>query len=272
MSATMYLGNGNISFPEWLIFHIPHDAQYIPEWCRDQFVVDEKTIQHELRFMTDLYTHEIFSENVVATNVVRAPFSRLVVDVERFAFDIEEEMACCGQGVIYSHGYTGTTLRRNISQSERQYLLEQLYYPHHAKLNAVVRRAIRRYGRAIILDCHSFSPDPLPLEPNQLPERPDICIGTDQFHTPKALTSAFVQAFAEADFAVSQNDPFSGSIVPMEFYGHDKRVMSIMVEVNRGLYLDGNGNRQSEFVVFAQKIRSCVGHALKNFYLSELLG
>ncbi len=39
-------------------------------------------------------------------------------------------------------------------------------------------------------------------------------------------------------FRVSAQSPVRGSIVPMKHYGKDRRVTSIMVEVNRRLYMD----------------------------------
>ena len=35
------------------------------------------------------------------------------------------------------------------------------------------------------------------------------------------------------------DEPYSGTIVPMEYYRKDERVQSIMLEVNRSLYLSG---------------------------------
>jgi len=44
------------------------------------------------------------------------------------------------------------------------------------------------------------------------------------------------------------NRPFSGTIVPIDFYRKDKRVSSIMVEVNRRLYMDeGTGEKSTSF-------------------------
>jgi N-formylglutamate deformylase len=37
---------------------------------------------------------------------------------------------------------------------------------------------------------------------------------------------------------VAVNTPFAGTIVPMSHYGKDRRVSSIMIEINRGLYLN----------------------------------
>ena len=44
------------------------------------------------------------------------------------------------------------------------------------------------------------------------------------------------------------NRPFSGSIVPSRYYGRDRRVASIMVEVNRSLYMDEvSGERSDQY-------------------------
>jgi N-formylglutamate amidohydrolase len=37
---------------------------------------------------------------------------------------------------------------------------------------------------------------------------------------------------------VTFDHPFAGALVPAEYYKRDTRVRSIMVEVNRGLYMD----------------------------------
>ena len=42
------------------------------------------------------------------------------------------------------------------------------------------------------------------------------------------------------DFSVDINNPFSGSIVPNSYYNLEKRVISIMIEVRRDLYIDEN--------------------------------
>ena len=65
-----------------------------------------------------------------------------------------------------------------------------------------------------------------------------LCIGTDEFHTPARLADEFVRRFSAEAQAVARNRPFSGTMVPMRYFRNDRRVMSIMIEVNRRLYLD----------------------------------
>jgi N-formylglutamate deformylase len=73
---------------------------------------------------------------------------------------------------------------------------------------------------------------------DQDPVRPDICLGTDPFHTPPALTDSIEQLFRTLGWAVHRDKPYKGTLVPMKFYGKDKRVASIMIEVNRKLCMD----------------------------------
>ena len=65
-----------------VILHIPHSSRVIPEELRNQFVLSDDELSAELRLMTDAFTDELFT--LPGATVVRFPFSRLVVDVERF--------------------------------------------------------------------------------------------------------------------------------------------------------------------------------------------
>jgi N-formylglutamate amidohydrolase len=40
------------------------------------------------------------------------------------------------------------------------------------------------------------------------------------------------------------DQPFSGCIVPISRYRKDRRVISVMIEVNRGLYMNEENGRQ----------------------------
>lgn len=52
--------------------------------------------------------------------------------------------------------------------------------------------------------------------------------------------------FDKAGYSVGINWPYEGSIVPMEHYKKNKNVNSIMLEINRALYLKDPTNEKSE--------------------------
>ena len=220
------------------MWHLPHDATAIPEQVRDQFVLSDQGLAEEVRRMTDHLTGRLFGLEPADERVVRSPVSRLVVDVERFPEDRDEPMAACGMGVIYNRTSEGRRLRRPLSTHERRDLLERWYWPHHRRLDDAVKTALARTGQCLLIDCHSFPSEPLPYETDQSPDRPDICLGTDEFHTPPELLEAAIGAFRREEFDIAVDRPFSGALVPLSRYRRDRRIGALMVEVNRGLYLD----------------------------------
>ena len=221
-----------------LVIHVPHASPVIPEKVRPTLRLNDDDLQHELRVMTDWYTDDLFSlPTHLATSVV-FPVSRLVVDPERFADDRCEPMAIKGMGAIYVRTSAGRVLRCDPSDDERENLLNTYYYPHHRSLATAIHDALAVHGFSLMVDAHSFSSRPLDHEPDQTPNRCHICLGTDDFHTPSWLREFLKTAFEKLDYAVDENRPFSGTLVPPEFCQENKNVLSVMIEINRSLYMD----------------------------------
>ena len=99
--------------------------------------------------MTDHRTLRLFADPSADTVVVRAPVSRLVVDVERFPDDADEPMAARGMGVVYTTTSQLTPLRRVLSDSERKALLQAYLLPSASCAAGGGRRGGRRPSRAM---------------------------------------------------------------------------------------------------------------------------
>lgn len=252
------------ALPPWVIFHIPHDSTEIPAEVLDQFVLDGPAFRQELLHMTDHHTLALFAgASASPGQIVRAPVSRLVVDVERFEDDEQESMARCGMGAVYTHTSCGAPLRHPLSPIQRQALIASWYRPHHARLAQVVQNALDVHGRATVIDAHSFPSMPLPYESNQSLDRPQVCIGSDDFHTPLPLRDAFVEIFRAAGYEVRLNTPFAGALVPSMHYRRDSRVTAILVELNRSLYMEeSTGERNQDFDRVSASIQQCVREAI----------
>jgi N-formylglutamate amidohydrolase len=68
-----------------------------------------------------------------------------------------------------------------------------------------------------------------------------------------------VEKFEEAGFSVAVDWPYAGTIVPLEYYGVEPRVSSMMVEVNRKLYMnESTGEKREMFGLTKVKIRNCL--------------
>jgi len=221
----------------WIITHIPHSSRKIPDDVRDQFIVSDDALKQQLDILTDHYTDELFTVNHPEVVNLKFPVSRFVVDPERFDNDSQEPMAKQGQGVIYMKTTDLKPLRRSLKESERTVLLNQYYRPHHNQLESLVENALSAHGKALIIDGHSFPNKPLAVDLNQQANRPDICLGTDSFHTPQPLIDECAELFSHAGFSVEVNQPYAGTMVPLRYYGKDDRVSSLLIEINRRIYL-----------------------------------
>ena len=224
--------------PPWVIFHIPHDSTVIPSEVRDQFVLNEKDLSREIIKMTDHHTYDLIASIFSTSQIVKFPVSRLVVDVERFESDCDEYMAARGMGVIYKSTHKLKPLRRPMLRAEREHLLSKWYRPHHALLTGAVDKALNEFRRALVIDVHSFPSLPLPYETDLTAYRPEICIGSDSYHSPGEVVHELSRGFELHGFEVSINTPFAGAIVPAKHYKKDERVQSVMIEIRRDLYLD----------------------------------
>lgn len=240
----------------FIVIHVPHASTVIPDQIRSTLCLTDAELRQELLVMTDRYTDEIFSPPSDVASTVVFPVSRLVVDPERFADDKSEPMAEEGMGAVYTRTSKGVSLRHGLSDGDRQSLLSTYYEPHHQSLAAAIREALTAHGKCLMVDAHSFSSKPLPHEPDQTPNRCQICLGTDDFHTPPWLVEWLAETIEKRGFAVDVNRPFSGTLVPTEFYRNNRHVLSIMIEINRSLYMDeATGLRLPGFHQFQSQLR-----------------
>jgi len=225
------------AFPS-VVVHIPHSSTVLPPAVRQAMLLADVDLQAEILRMTDHFTDRLFRLDSLPADRIVFPVSRLAVDPERFENDDLEIMARQGMGVIYTRTAAGGELRKTPAPAERESLLNEYYRPHHARLTAAVAAVLTAHECCLIIDGHSFPSRPLPYELDQRADRPDICLGTDAFHTPPSLLDSAAAAFRCRGFAVAVDRPFAGTIVPASYYRKDKRVLSLMIEINRRLYVD----------------------------------
>ena len=68
----------------------------------------------------------------------------------------DEPMAKMGMGVIYTATSQKGVLRPPPSDVEWEWLITKFYRPHHLQLMEQVDARLKQFGRALIVDCHSF--------------------------------------------------------------------------------------------------------------------
>ena len=218
----------------FVVVHVPHASVNIPPRYRRGMLLDDGALAREMVAVTDAFCNELYNLPGIG-EMITAPVSRLVCDMERFRDDEKEPCVAKGQGLLYTHTIDGKRLRENCA-ALREEVLDKFYDPHHRRLTAAVDKALEKYGKCLIIDGHSF-----------LVEGADFDIGTDGFHTPAALRDGLCERVEARGFSWAVNSPYAGTMVPMKHYGKDRRVASVMIETNRRLYqvpgkLEKNGD------------------------------
>jgi len=148
-----------------------------------------------------------------------------------------EPMAKLGRGIAYTKFDSGKIFRDTTLLKEE---VLKIYNQHAKKVTEAVDKKIEDFGSCLIIDCHSFNDTPLKTDLDKTIPRPDICIGIDTFHTPEILTEATLDIFRSYGYSFKINSPYSGCYIPLKHLNKDKRVMGIMIEINKRLYLDSN--------------------------------
>lgn len=235
---------------EWragVVFASPHSGNIYPPDLLER----SNLSAHQLRRNEDIYIDRLFSSAVTAGSpFLRALFPRVVVDVNRAANELPPQWhalidapeyqqptprAAAGLGVIPT--YLSETLPIYSRLPELQDVgnrLTQLYHPYHAALAGLLATSVNRFGRALLVDCHSM-PGFAPMGSR----RPDIILG-DRFGTScHADTLGLFRAlFTQAGYSVGVNYPYAGGFTTSHYGKPNEGVEAIQIEVNRDLYVN----------------------------------
>jgi N-formylglutamate deformylase len=221
-----------------VLLHVPHAGTEVPGWTRPHLLPDDAALAAELAALTDHHTDVLAAAAAERARVRPAVLvnrvSRFVVDPERFPDD-REEMAAAGMAAVYTHGTRGQRIRAD-DPAHRDALLAAYYRPWADAVRVAVEDRLAATGRAVLLDVHSYPSRALPYELHADRARPRVCLGTDPAHTPSWLVAAAREAFAAVG-PTALDAPFAGTYVPLAHHGREPRVLSLMLEIRRDVYL-----------------------------------
>lgn len=236
-----------------LLLHIPHSSSEFPI---DENYLDNEEAQFTLDNLTDWYTEELFDFQHNKVDKVVFPYSRLFCDVERYNDD-REPMLNQGMGVFYTHGLNGKRFRKEVTSTIE--MVEDAYNTHHDKMREILSN--NDSDRTLLVDCHSFIPKRFKNDGVQgevsddILNVIDISLGYNNNHN-SVMVDKMGKLFEELGYTVSLNTIYKGSMD----YGYDN-CDSIMIEVNKRLYIDEFGKKNTDFY----KIKASIDYILKQF-------
>ena len=127
---------------------------------------------------------------------------------------------------------TGAIWRERIPAAEVQRRIETIHRPYHAALAEALAETRRRFGVAVLLDCHSMPPRGTDCCDGQvvLGDRHGTSAGAE-------FVGAAERAVREAGYGVVRNAPYAGGHITA-FHGRPADgVHAIQLEIDRALYL-----------------------------------
>lgn len=220
-----------------LVIHAPHASTSLPDRYRAQFKIARSSLDDEIYHSADLHTDRLAKEAWPSANTINASVSRVLIDVERYEDDEQEQMARVGRGVIYTHDRFGQPLRRSLSDADRKHLLDHFYHPHWQKLREASKGAV-------LIDLHTYPKDRWPIELDDGADRLEIDLGTSTGITPPNWTIALRRHFEDLGFSVAENTPYAGVI-------DAGAVSAVMIEIRRDVLGTGPGSSQWSRLVTA---------------------
>lgn len=127
----------------------------------------------------------------------------------------------------------GPIWHRPISESELSRRILQVHRPYHLALADAIERARRRFGIAVLIDCHSMPP-----RSDSSPAQAEVIFG-DLHGTSIAadLREAAVAAARQLGFRTACNAPYAGGYITARHGRPSAGVHAIQIEIDRSLYL-----------------------------------
>jgi len=245
-----------------VILAMPHTGTYVPD---DVGLNDNGRLLAD----TDWHIDQLYQGLLAGASVVRATFHRYVIDANR---DPSGESLYPGQnttGLCPLTDFDGKEIylegrQPDVNEIERRRL--EFHAPYHAALSNEVERVHRRFGIAIVYDCHSIRSNIAFLFDGKLPDFnigsnngttcaaeiehrvADVCAGADGFSSivngrfkggwttrhhgqPHINVHAIQMELAQSTYLASESAPFSFDKAKADKVGqHLRKVLAVLAD------------------------------------------
>jgi N-formylglutamate amidohydrolase len=262
-----------------LVFNSPHSGRVYPRAFLQASRLDPLT----LRRSEDSFVEELFSGvTALGAPLMQAHFPRAYLDVNREPYELDPRMfdgrlpAFANTRSMRVAGGLGTIARivgdaqeiyaRRLPVEDALLRIELLYKPYHRALQKLLQRTQRKFGMAVLIDCHS-----MPSAQAQRDEagRSDFVIG-DRYGTSASGIFADVidGALRSRGYTVTRNKPYAGGYITEHYGNPAAHCHALQLEVSRSLYMDERRFVRSEG--FALVARDVVGVAAELAEVAQL--
>ncbi len=201
-----------------------------------------------------MYVDQLWGEapNLGAT-MLYASFPSFWIDANRNELDIDPDLiegqwpvplqptvSKRGLGLLKSKSRYGEPVHeRKLTVAEVMERLEKYHRPYYAELGQNIERLKSAFGFVAQVSCHCMSAVGAPTHPDPGQDRPDFNLGNVNGTTSSAEFIGFVEARIKSlGYTCGMNFPYNGGELNARFGDPKNGVESIMVEINKKLFMD----------------------------------
>lgn len=231
-----------------VILSVPHAGRYYPESLLENARLDEAS----LRSLEDRHVDSLVTPLAnVGYSIVIAQVARAWIDFNRSEREIDPAMVYPppkdagfeltakvrgGLGLVPRRlARHGNIYRRAISQSDLSNRISTAHRPYHGQISDLLDAARRRFGIAVLLDCHSMPP--LRAQDGQAPA--EIVIGDRHGKSSApAFAGRAVAICRDRGFRTALNTPYAGGHILNRHARPERDVHGLQLEICRSIYLD----------------------------------
>jgi N-formylglutamate amidohydrolase len=258
----------------------PHSGRVYPK----AFLEASRLDAHTLRKSEDCFVDELFAPAVkLGAPLIAARFPRAYLDVNREPYELDPELFT-GRLPDFANTQSARvvgglgTIARIVADTEEIYRerlpvgvaferIERLYRPFHSALADLLETTRKRFGMAVLVDCHSMPSASMGQPPGG---RPHFVLGDRFGASCDARLTRFIRDILQgAGYDVQVNRPYAGGFITEHYGNPGHGVQSLQLEINRALYLDeGTLTKNKDF---PKLVRTLSDMAAKVFAALPLL-
>jgi N-formylglutamate amidohydrolase len=230
-----------------LVFASAHSGQ---DYGLD-FVASARLDPLGLRRSEDSFVDELFAAAPgCGAPLLAATFPRAFCDANREPWELDPAMfeeklpdwvnttsprVGAGLGTIARVVASGEAIyRRKLRFAEAEQRVRTCWQPFHDALAALIGGTRQRFGRCLLVDCHSMPAAVLPPRGGA-----DIVLGDAHGTTCGPRTIRVIEQLLEGlGYRVRRNDPYAGGFITRHYGRPRERIEAVQIELSRALYMD----------------------------------